>query len=118
MTVRPCGAYADHVDHIDPRLGRRDSALKPTGSTRRWRRIRRYVLDRDGWACQVLVDADPWTGEQRVVDSPRPTEPPAGPDDPAWLRATCPAHNLQRGPALTDARPTQDSRQSAGRWDW
>lgn len=109
--IRRCGVYADHVDHVDPRLGRTDSALKPTGSTRRWRRIRDYVLQRDGYACQVLLDE---AGD--VVEAPRPETPPAGPDDPAWLRATCPNHNLTRGKATTDApaqrRPTRQE------WSW
>ena len=109
--TRPCGVYADHVDHVDPRLGRADSALKPTGSTRRWRRIRAYVLERDGHACQVLVDD---AGD--VVEAPRPATEPTGPDDPLWLRAPCPAHNLTRGKASTDApanrRPTRQE------WSW
>lgn len=122
MSARPCGAYADHVDHIDPRLGRDDSALRPTGSTRRWRRIRAYVLDRDGHRCQVLLDP---TGESgtpcrhgccHVVESPRPATPPTGPDDLAWLRATCPHHNLTRGAAITDARSSTTP--TPTRWSW
>lgn len=112
MTARPCGVYADHVDHVDPRRGRPGSALTAAGSTRRWRRIRSYVLNRDGWACRVLVDE---AGE--VVEAPRPPTPPAGADDPAWLRAACPAHNLSRGASETDNR----RRHPAGgptRWEW
>ena len=115
MTGRPCGAYADHVDHVAPRSSwpAGSSSLTSAGSTRRWRRIRRLVLDRDGWRCQVLVD-----DAGNVVESPRPATPPAGPDDPTWLRAACPPHNLSRGDAATDARP--DRRQPAGptRWEW
>lgn len=111
MTARPCGAYADHVDHIDPRLGREDSALRPTGSTRRWRRIRAYVLERDGHRCQVLLDP-----AGVVVESPRPATVPTGPDDLAWLRATCPHHNLTRGAAITDARSSTTP--TPTRWSW
>lgn len=115
MTARPCGVYADHVDHIATRAENPGSALKATGSTRRWRRIRRYVLDRDGWRCQVLVDE--LTGH--VVEAERPSTPPAGPDDVAWLRAACPLHNLTRGASETDARPSNpDRRHDAGRWSW
>jgi hypothetical protein len=32
------------------------SALRPAGSTRRWRRLRVLVLHRDGFRCQLLVD--------------------------------------------------------------
>lgn len=108
-----CGAYADHVDHIATRLDNPGSALSDAGSTRRWRRIRAWVLNRDGGRCQLLVDE---AGD--VVETPRPLTPPAGPDDPAWLRATCPRHNLARGAASTDARPTNNRQQTAGRWDW
>lgn len=114
MTARPCGKQATHVDHIDPRRGRADSALRPTGSTRRWRRIRALVLDRDRHSCQVLVDE---RGD--VVEAPRPSTPPRGPDDPAWLRATCADHNLQRGKSLSDAPPRiNHKRPTPGRWDW
>lgn len=111
--TRRCGVYADHVDHVDPRLGRADSALRPAGSTRRWRRIRAYVLQRDGYACQVLLD-----DAGAVVESPRPDTPPAGPDDPAWLRATCPPHNLTRGASTTDARPARRSSDRPTDWNW
>ena len=114
MIAQLCGAYADHVDHIDPRLGRADSALRPTGSTRRWRRIRAWVLNRDGHRCQVLVDPD--TGA--VVESPRPATEPAGPDDVAWLRATCPHHNLTRGASTTDARTTRPTANPTPTWSW
>lgn len=112
---RPCGRWAHHVDHVDPRRGRSDSSLKPTGSTRRWRRIRALILDRDGHRCQVLLDDD-----GAVVEAPRPASPPAGPDDPAWLRATCSRHNLGRGATLTDARPstTAGTEPAPTRWSW
>jgi hypothetical protein len=115
LTARPCGRFANHVDHVDPRRGRGDSALKPTGSTRRWRRIRALVLDRDGHRCQVLVALD-----GTVVDAPRPTSPPLGPDDPAWLRATCADHNLARGATIGDARPATGSPAAdrPTRWEW
>lgn len=34
------------------------SSLTPAGSTRRWRRLRHYVLVRDAGACQLYVDGD------------------------------------------------------------
>lgn len=116
MTARPCGRYATHVDHVDPRRGRPGSALTPAGSTRAWRRLRAFVLERDAYRCRVLVDT--LTGD--VVEAPRPTTPPLGPDDPAWLRATCQDHNLTRGAALTDARPNASSStdRPPTRWEW
>ena len=108
--ARICGRPASHVDHIANRLGSRDSALKPSGSTRSWRRIRAFVLDRDGHVCQMLLDE-----LGHVVEAPRPPTPPLGPDDPAWLRATCAEHNLQRGASSSDARPAASS---SSRWAW
>lgn len=113
IAAMPCGVHADHVDHIAPRKDNPGSSLTPAGSSRRWRRIRAWVLDRDGHRCQVLVD-----GSGRVVETPRPSTGPYGPDDVAWLRATCPAHNLARGAAVTDS-PTPTARHRAGRkWEW
>lgn len=113
--ARACGRWAHHVDHLDPRFGNPGSALKASGSTRRWRRIRAWVLNRDGHRCQVLVDDD-----GQVVEAPRPSTPPAGPDDVAWLRAACSFHNLTRGAILTDKRPTPTAgtEPAPTRWSW
>lgn len=107
-----CGAYADHVDHIVAwaRFG-----LPPRkGSTARWRRIRRYVLDRDGWSCRVPVD-----DAGRLVDEQLPAELPQHPDDPTNLRAACARHNLQRGDRVEHAAPTPRRRPAAAQpWKW
>lgn len=111
--ARRCGAFAEHVDHVATRASHAGSSLRSTGSTRRWRQIRLYVLSRDGWRCQLLLDE-----HGQVVDAPRPSDPPAGPDDPAWLRAACQAHNLARGAAAGDSRSTETRPARAGRWEW
>lgn len=88
------------------------TALRPGGSTRLWRRIRLYVLERDGWRCRVPVD-----GDGRIDPAGRPCGLPAvtadhvipralwpagvpGVDDPGNLRAACEPHNLSKGGRL------------------
>lgn len=84
------------------------SALRPAGSTRRWRRLRSYVLARDGWRCQLWVDA----GGRHVEDGDpaaarrchayayhvdhRVERAAGGGDDLDNLRAACMIGNLGR----------------------
>lgn len=107
------------------------TALRPAGSTRAWRRIRLYVLDRDGWRCRVPVDE-----HGRITPAGRPCGLPAvtadhiiprtrgGSDDPSNLRAACEPHNLNKGGRLDDeVRPApsrRDRRPPAGgrAWTW
>lgn len=101
------------------------TALTRAGSTRRWRRLRLLVLDRDGWRCQLPVDGG---GESDValcgawashVDHITPRAL-GGTDDPANLRAACRACNLRRGARITTASPTgrnRLARRQAG-WSW
>jgi 5-methylcytosine-specific restriction endonuclease McrA len=114
------------------------SSLKPAGSTRRWRRIRLWVLDRDGWRCQL----PPFPGETGAAPAPgswahaevRATvcaehaehvdhvtpRAAGGTDHPDQLRASCARHNLERGARLEDTptTTTHSRRPRAGRWEW
>lgn len=98
------------------------TALLATGSTRRWRRIRLYVLDRDGWRCQLPSDDDP---AQLCLDLAEHVDHivarvDGGSDDPANLRAACAFHNLRRGRGATPGLPVGKSRPSrqVSRWSW
>lgn len=73
------------------------SALRPAGSTRRWRKLRALVLIRDGHRCRVPV------GDGRLcqqyathVDHIKPRAH-GGTDDLGNLRAACAHHNLSLG---------------------
>lgn len=84
--------------------------LSPAGSTRRWRRLRVLVLERDGWRCQVPVNA-----AGRIDPAGHPCGLPAetvdhilpralgGDDSEANLRAACQPHNRRKGARLDDA---------------
>lgn len=117
------------------------SALTPRGSTRAWRRLRAFVLRRDGFRCQMQVaasgrhveDDDPaaarrcnaYAGhvdhivERRNADPAGFVELPSGArvpvDSPANLRASCATGNLGRRPGR---RPSSSSqrRESARSW--
>lgn len=71
------------------------------GSTSSWRRLRRYVLERDQWQCQLRLD---------VCTAPNPDDlrhqtphvhhthgRAITGDDPAHLAATCQPCNLKAG---------------------
>lgn len=94
------------------------SALTTRGSTRRWRRVRVYVLLRDGERCQVpdelgrlclapAMVAGPLAGH---VDHIIPRSQ-GGTDDPANLRAACEPCNLRRGAGRQPVAVTT-------RWSW
>jgi 5-methylcytosine-specific restriction endonuclease McrA len=103
------------------------SALTPRGSTRRWRRLRALVLDRDAHRCQVPVDGGTAGNGGRVcgahashVDHVLPRKH-GGSDHPSNLRAACSSCNLRRGSSTTPddapaAAPTRS--QTARAWSW
>lgn len=73
------------------------SALKPRGGTRAWGRIRRIILDRDGYLCQVpKPDGNPCHAAATTVDHIVPRVR-GGDDDLANLRAACVRCNYGRG---------------------
>lgn len=119
------------------------SSLTSTGSTRRWRRIRAWVLVRDEHSCQLPGTAAPLPASWAALHAPASWpgvcgayadhvdhvehRAGAGSDSPANLRAACAWHNLHRG-TRTDAEllaelgaPSATPRHNqrpAGRWTW
>src|SRR5690349_13460202 len=78
------------------------------GSTRRWRRIRREVLDRDGWRCRLAIPGTWVTRDGKTqaclvaADCVHHTRGKAHGDDPRHLIAACTPCNLKVGdPAAT-----------------
>ncbi|UUW92680.1 hypothetical protein [Pimelobacter simplex] len=110
--TRLCGAHATAVDHIVP-LARWGGWAN--GSTWRWRRVRAFVLTRDGHVCQLPVDA---AGDYDLdADTVAALAPvPADPNDPTNLRAACARHNSQRGDG-SGTRPAWIARRTT-RWEW
>lgn len=107
-----CGGPATAADHIVP-LARWGGWRN--GSTSRWRRVRAFVLARDGFRCQLPVDAA--GNYDRTADTVADTAPiPADPNDPTNLRAACTRHNSQRGDG-TGNRPAWIARRTT-RWEW
>lgn len=109
LTPGTCGAPATHADHIVP-LSRWGGWTN--GSTTAWKRVRAYVLNRDGHRCQLPVNA---AGDYDLdADKVAASAPiPADPNDPTNLRAACARHNIQRGDGTGrryTPRPT--------RWEW
>lgn len=119
------------------------SALNAGGSTRSWRRLRAYVLTRDGGRCQVPADElqlapagvqllpGSWWALVGPDDGRVPCLAPAshvdhviaraagGTDALPNLRAACAHHNLSRGAAAGDDTPLPaPRRQQNTRWDW
>lgn len=79
------------------------SALTPRGSTRRWRRLRVYVLERDNYVCR-------WCGKggANTVDHIVPRARGGG-DEPSNLAAAHKRCNEAKG-ARAPARPTPSRR--------
>lgn len=120
------------------------SALGSGGSSRRWRRIRAAVLERDALACQHPghLEARPgsWAALHAPATWPRTHAGRAlvcgayadhadhvtprklgGSDALDNLRAACPAHNLAKGAKLDDTTTTTTTPTPAAppaRWDW
>lgn len=108
--MRTCDARATHVDHIVP-LSRWGGWAN--GSTSSWRRIRLAVLIRDGFRCQLPVDAAGNYDRDADDVAAAVLTVPANPNDPTNLRAACALHNQQRGDG-TDRR----RRPRPTRWEW
>lgn len=111
------------------------SALRPAGSTRRWRRLRLAVLERDGWRCQLPADVDQaepllqlraGAGQApellcgAYADHVDHVVPRAhgGTDALDNLRAACARHNLARGARLDDSPTRPETQRRPRRWEW
>lgn len=74
------------------------------GSTRAWRRLRAFVLERDGWRCQVVVNEAKCGEFARTVGHLDPLSRGgvklASPDR---LQAQCEPHNYSDGARLGNA---------------
>lgn len=90
--------------------------MKRRGSTRAWRRLRAFVLERDGWRCKVPLDDGLLCGQpantvghlDRLCDG----GPLLAPSH--RLRAECAKHNYSDGAQVTNER----RRGRAPRWSW
>lgn len=71
------------------------------GSTRQWRLIRRRVLERDGWACQLRLDV--CTGRATCVHHTHGRQVTG--DDPRYLVAACRQCNGAIGDPTKQADP-------------
>lgn len=97
--------------------------LTDAGSSRAWRRLRLFVLDRDGWLCRVPVK------DGRIDPAGKPCLLPAscadhivprtqgGTDDPDNLRAACVPHNGTKGGRL-DADVGAARPGNGPSWSW
>jgi hypothetical protein len=96
------------------------------GSTRAWRELRRFVLDRDGWRCRMLEDDGHTCGRALRSNSSDPRHQatvqhldPIGQGhallpDPSRLVAACATHNSQEAARMTNAKRMEPSRG----WSW
>lgn len=76
------------------------------GSTRRWRKVRAHVLERDGHRCRLMLDGCTFKATHVHHTAGRS----AG-DDPANLVAACEHCNLKVGdPTTTDPAPNTRTR--------
>jgi 5-methylcytosine-specific restriction endonuclease McrA len=79
------------------------------GSTRAWRRLRRQVLERDGYRCQIrLPPWGPGTDQRCAItaDCVHHTRGRATTgDDPTYLQAACTPCNLRIGDPTRHTEP-------------
>lgn len=78
------------------------------GSTRRWRTLRRWVLDRDRWICQLCSEPIDPTVPHPEPDSAQVhhTRGKAYGDDPRYLQAAHRRCNLDAGDPTAAPDPT------------
>lgn len=87
------------------------SASWAGGSTRTWRKLRLFVLDRDGFGCQVPTSSGDLCGAFAThVDHIVPLSKGGAKYDDRNCRAACASCNLRRGAAV--------KRQPVRAWSW
>lgn len=91
------------------------SALTARGSTRVWRRIRRAVLDRDGWRCQWPVGEDV-CGARAVTAGHIIRRAEGGTDALTNLRAECAHHNYRDGALYRNGKRERVPHYRAQEW--
>lgn len=85
------------------------------GSTRAWRRVRRLVLERDGYRCKRPVVGGLCGAHANQVGHVV-ARVDGGTDDPRNLRAECAPHNLADGARLANRRRRPTIRPDG--WSW
>jgi len=78
------------------------SRLRRDTSSRAWRDLRTYVLNRDGWRCRIGLAG--CSGHATEADHIEPVDEGGAYYDPANLRAACKSCNSKRGNALRRQR--------------
>ena len=73
------------------------------GSTRRWREVRAFVLERDGWQCQVQLPGC----EGRARHAHHVQGRAVTGDDPRYVVAACEHCNLKIGDPTKKDPPAQ-----------
>lgn len=76
------------------------------GSSRRWRKLRAVILQRDGYTCKVPRNGRPCGAHATHVDHIVPRADGGDMWDPSNLRAACAPCNLSRGTGATAKRGT------------
>lgn len=80
------------------------SALRPSGSTSRWRRIRAAVLRRDDYRCQAPAPTGVACGRPATTAGHIVPRDQGGTDHPDNLRAECAPCNYGDGARLANAK--------------
>lgn len=87
------------------------------GSTRRWRRIRRAVLERDRYCCQVPTPTGR-CGAYANQAGHVVARVDGGTDDLRNLRAECATHNQADGARLANRRRRSNTTSRLDGWSW
>jgi 5-methylcytosine-specific restriction endonuclease McrA len=77
----------------------KDAELERLYRSTAWRKVRLFVLTRDGWVCQINTDPPHGADSVDHIVSPRDGGPFL---DLTNLRAACKAHNSGRGAAMNN----------------
>lgn len=100
-----------------------------SGSSRAYRALRRFVLDRDGWRCRMLgedgqvcgIALSPWPGRPdsatlQHLDALADGHPKIC--DPERAVAACRTHNLREAAQITNAKRAAQAANHERGWEW